>query len=222
MKMTPERVISVSGELWNSMKRTAGLVCLTLLVLFLSSSALPAGLLEADHPVFGPKSLTIDTGSRLAWLDLSSSVNYSYLQAESALQPGGLFAGFRHATTEEVFGLYQHAGIFALGNYPENNAAIQSLIGLLGPTSFDAGRPEANGISATPSPTDGRYVPMLNFYFQGGVPLYQASLQGLTYGETTADSGVGNWLVMVVPEPSSAAVFALGMALMGVRRRKGV
>ena len=192
----------------------------TLLVLCVFLNSLSAALVEADHPVFGPKSLTIDTSSQLAWLDLSSSVNYSYLQMQSALQPGGLFAGFRHATTAEVFGLYQHAGIFALGDWPENNAAIQSLIGLLGPTSFDAGRPEVIGISATPSATDGRYVPMLDFYFQGGVPLYEASLQRLTYGETTAEPTVGNWLVIAVPEPGSVAVFAMGLTLLSFKRMR--
>lgn len=195
-----------------------------LLILFLSLSSLSAALLEADHPAFGPKSLTIDTGSQLAWLDLSRSANYSYLQAESAAQPGGLFEGFRHATIEEVFGLYQHAGIPALGDYPENNPAVQSLISLLGPTSFQDGRPEAIGISATPAFANGRDVPKLDFYFritiEGSVPLYEASLERLVFNEAYAQPTVGNWLVMAVPEPSSAAVFALGLALMSFRRVK--
>jgi len=206
------------------MRRTAGIFHCTLLALLLSLSSLSAGLLEADHPIFGPKSLTIDTDSQLVWLDLSKSVNYSYLQAESALQPGGLFAGFRHATTEEVSGLYQHAGIFSLGDYPESTPAIHALIGLLGTTSFDAGRPEALGISATPSLATTRYVPMLDFYLrlsaESSLPLYDVSLQRLAFGESTAEPTVGNWLVMVVPEPGSAGVFALGLALMSFRRAK--
>jgi hypothetical protein len=195
------------------------------MALLLSLNSLSAGLIEADHPVFGPKSLTIDTGSQLAWLDLSSSVNYSYLQVESASQAGGLFAGFRHATTDEVFGLYQHAGIFSLGDHPGNDTAIASLIGLLGATSFDAGRPEVLGISATPALATTRSVPMLDFYFrhssEGSVPLYDVSLQRLALSEAAAEPTVGHWLVMVVPEPSSAAVFALGVVLTGLGRLKG-
>lgn len=91
-----------------------------ILVLLLSNAATSAALVQGDDPRYGAGSLTLDTSSGLAWLDLPVSCGYSYLQALAATGPGGSFDGFRFATAQEVVALCASAGIPKPDWYPRN------------------------------------------------------------------------------------------------------
>jgi hypothetical protein len=186
-----------------------------LVLLFVSGLAVQGALLSGSDPRFGPGSLTIDTSTGLAWLNLPASAGYSYDQMTAALQPGGAFAGFRYATAQEVAGLFGSAGIPGIGWIPESSPAFQpviALINLVRPTSNQDGNPEAGGISGTWGQT-GLIRPMLDFEYQAGVPGYMVSgypTPVWEFGETTAGS---SWLVAAIPEPGVGGMAALGAFL---------
>ncbi len=135
-------------------------------------------------------------------------------------QLGGVFSGFRFATAQEVLGLYTAAGIPGTGLYPASNPSIQSLISLVGATSFQDGHPEAIGITGT-SFSGGLVVSSLDFLYDSGVPKYRVSgvpAESLIYGVDTGFPTVGSWLVAVVPEPTSASIyFLVVVVLIGFR-----
>ncbi|MDY7095280.1 MAG: hypothetical protein SX243_20070 [Acidobacteriota bacterium] len=79
----------------------------------------------------------MDPISGLYWLDVPLSTTYSYDGIEAELQAGGLFEGFRLATSEELRELWEHAGIDtgAIGRFvPQNLAPILDLMELVGVT----------------------------------------------------------------------------------------
>jgi len=190
--------------------------CIVFISLSCISSAW-AELLSANDPQFGANSLTIDTTSGLAWLDLPFSKDLSYQQMGLAIQPGGAFKGFRYATVPEVQALFAHAGI-ANGFQLESSLGAQnigSLISLLGATSQQDGRLESFGISGTFS-GGGLVVMGLDFVFSSGAPGFQILGPpglGPAYAETTSFPTVGNWLVKVVPEPNALALTLVGLVL---------
>ena len=102
-------------------------------------------LVSADDPVFGPDSLTIDTNTNLAWLDLvhtdpsgSVSTDYNYDYVSSRFGPGEEFEGFRYATQEEVMTLFEDAGIPDVpGTSTANVGPITSLQALIGTTDSE-------------------------------------------------------------------------------------
>jgi hypothetical protein len=188
-----------------------------LVSLLLTGLPAKANLIEANNPRFGVNSLTVDTTTGLAWLDLTASAGLSYQQVLADTQPGGLFSGFRFATAPEVLKLYTSAGIPGTGNYPglaPGDQAILNLISLVGATSFQDGNPETLGISGT-SVLFGRVVPGLDFLYTNGVPTYAVSGvpgQTLVYGETTSSPTVGSWLVSPVPESADSSIYVLAAA----------
>jgi len=193
------------------------------LALLFSALSIKANLIQADSPRFGQNALTIDSSTGLAWLDLPFSANYSYLQAVAATQPGGVFEGFRHATVQEVLTLYTDAGIPGTGTFPESSDATQailSLISLVGATSFQDGHPQTIGITGTVDFPGGRRAAILDFGYVDGVPSYLVTGSVLTYGETFSATGVGNWLVYQVPEPSSSLLVIIGAVLIFARVRR--
>jgi len=169
-----------------------------------------ANLIQETDPNFGPNSLTVDTSSGLAWLNLNASVGLSYQQVLADTQAGGIFGGFRFATDPEILALYASAG-FSTGYFPASNQAIPGLISLLGPTSFQYGRGQLVGISGT-AQNGLQMVPEVGFVGLNGVPSYYVSgVPGATlaYGDNTSFPGVGSWLVCNVPETADPATYVL-------------
>ena len=206
-------------------KATFSILSITL-VLLLSKAVTSAALVAADDPRYGAGSLTLDTSSGLAWLDLPVSSGYSYLQALAATQPGGTFGGFRFATAQEVVALYASAGIPGPDWYPESASSLQpilSLISLVGATASQDGRPEAHGISGTSYGNDSHWAVALDFLYATGVPGYDVNglpgqQPGFAIGDTTSLTVYGNWLVEPIPEPSPWAFGVLAVLVFWARR----
>jgi hypothetical protein len=178
-------------------------ICVSLVALL----PVKADLLPQDNARFGVTSLTLDTRTGLAWLDLPLTAGLSYQQVITSTQPGGAFDGFRYATSQEVLDLYASAGIPSPGDYPESSPVTQSilsLISLVGATSSQDGRPETFGISGTPN-FGGRDKPGFDFFLSAGIPEYEVTAGGQfgnQVGETFGSPLTGSWLVQI-PEPSS-------------------
>ena len=86
-------------------------IALVLLMILGLSSQANAGLASADDTEFGADSLTIDSDTNLAWLDLEFTIARSYNDVSSKLGAEGEFEGFRYATEAEVLAFFVNAGI---------------------------------------------------------------------------------------------------------------
>jgi hypothetical protein len=184
---------------------------------------LPArgALVSASDPRFGPGTLTLDTATGLAWLDLPITAGYSYESMSAALQPGGEFAGFRYATSQEVAGLFGASGIPGTGWFPESGPVFQpitALVNLLGQTSNQDGYAEAGGVSGTWG-HGGLIRPILDFVYENGVPGYDVSgfpTPAWEFGATTVST---SWLVTEIPEPNCIGLLAMGAFSLAAARR---
>ena len=172
-------------------------------------------LFSADDPRFGPGSLTVDTRTGLTWLDLPFSTDYSYLQAEAATQPGGRFAGFRHATVLEVLSLYNSAG-FGEGLVAQSDPRYPEAVALLSMIGETEMNPQsAVGISGTLNGGGLALAPFIgysSFNNVDGIMLTTSRQLPGTYSALysldDAVPTVGNWLVEV-PEPSVCALLMI-------------
>lgn len=195
-----------------------------------------AGLTSANDSLFGADSLTVDPTRNLAWLDLSLTAGRSYNDISGQLGPGGLFAGFRFASPDDVHSLFESAGIPDI-NQPgdsryygtENNAApALVLIQLLGP-SFQR---ELGGVRLTEIAGLTSQHAIMNRF--GVIQLAFAAVREdiikepdsksfgavFTTGSwafpTDALEGVGSWLVRPISEPSGISLLFGGLLLLAL------
>ena len=188
-----------------------------LVSLLLTGLPAKANLIEVTDPRFGQNSLTVDTTTGLAWLDLTASAGLSYQQVLADTQPGGIFSGFRFATAPEVLNLYTSAGIPGTGYYPLSTPPILTLISLIGASGTINGLPGMLGLSATAASFDSQYAPAIYATGVSGIQEYWVNgggynSGGTSYGVTTSYPELGSWLVSSVPESSDASIYVLAAA----------
>ncbi|HEY1789945.1 MAG TPA: hypothetical protein VGJ73_17500 [Verrucomicrobiae bacterium] len=201
-------------------RHVALLGTVTLLVTALSARA---SLITGTDPGFASDSLTIDTQTELAWLNLSFTADLSYNQVLAGMQPGGIFNDYTFATSQEVAGLYADAGISAAGYYSLSTPAIGSLISLVGSTTMNNGQPGFVAISGTSDGPGVQEAPSIYATGVNGTDFYFVSdgteADSTSYGVSTSLPGVSDWLVKTVPEPSMGSIGVLGLMICaGVRR----
>ena len=199
------------------MKMTHHTTLAALVLLLLTGLPAKANLIEANNPRFGVNSLTVDTTTGLAWLDLTASAGLPYQQVLADTQPGGIFSGFRFATAPEVLNLYTSAGIPGIGYYPLSTPPILTLISLIGATGTINGEPGLLGLSATAASFDSQYAPAIYATGVSGIQEYWVNgggynSGGTSYGVTTSYPELGSWLVSSVPESSDASIYVLAAA----------
>jgi hypothetical protein len=202
-------------------------------IIMLYTTFANAGLIEADYKVFGDNLAVYDTTNNLTWLDFTVSRDFSYAESES------LVPGWRTATSNDVEALFDslfggvvyngigsalvHDGVFF-------DAGV-AFITLFGSSAHAAAH---NGYS------DGLYLGEDNILRGAGVyhtELNPVTIHGpnwyLNYGDaSTTGAGFRTSIFLVkdgsftieptqdVPEPSTLAIFALGMIGLASRRFK--
>lgn len=127
-----------------------------------------AELLSIDDSVFGADSVTLDTETGLEWLDNTLTRNRSFydLALTNAFSPGGEFAGWGYADTNQVIGYFDNAGIRD---------------SLTGTTGFEL-----------LTPVEDFSAPLLNFLdltafsFNNGIKGWFKALDGVHYGNASA------------------------------------
>ena len=106
---------------------------------FLNSSSASSELIEKyweGNSDTNNTSLTLDTSSRLEWLDLSYTEGMSWNQVNEMTMDGP-FKGFRLATLKELMNFLEKAGIKKSGLNPKNVGEwdnMRALIDLIGST----------------------------------------------------------------------------------------
>ena len=159
----------------------------------------------------------------LQWLDLDLSTDIPYNSKLTELVSGGLYDGFRYASTSEVESLFVAAGIPDLDSgSPANVVPFQNLITLLGATQSFRGTDEIFGITGTMN-TTGAVSAMIDHSFNNGVGFYDVNaVSGPTYGLDYSAGSIGNWLVQTteVPILSAFILFSSALACLGMLKRK--
>lgn len=159
-----------------------------------------------------------DTISNLDWLNTNLTENYSYNQIKSMTLQGGLFEGWRHATTNEFQALVNHT--------PQENTVISKLDNLgyfLGGSFFyisgiyktvwGVHARDASGIESTVSKLTyfGQYLGQSDWIAYD----YDESQN---YNEDYASGYIGHFLVRehASPVPAPAAIWLFGSGLLGL------
>jgi len=219
------------------------------IALLLAAPLASANLVSRDLLARDDGLLTLDTATGLEWLDVSLTKGLSVNEVLGGAG-GWLGAGFHYADFGDLSALFTDGGLKPLSDdapfgsigylYALNGegSAGFNMAAVLGPTDvfLDTGRLITGGYVA-PTPcdtwhssicdsTDPRYTGSYTYSVRlqasrdsshivvsdGPVPLYQEAW--------------GNWLVreaaQPVPEPGTTALMALGLAAIGLTRRKKI
>ena len=87
-----------------------------------------ADLIERDWINPGDNSVLYDTDTGLDWLDLDQTAGFSYNTVSSELGSGATYEGFRYASQEDLFTLFQNANIPDINGWSISNLdPIQAL-----------------------------------------------------------------------------------------------
>lgn len=181
-----------------------------------AASVARASLTSVDLNTLGDGKLSLDSVTGLKWLDLDQTTGFSYDQMNIELQPGGLFDGFRRASTAEVDAFYTSAGILTRGYVAAEAPNISALLAINGTlqTGFRIGSSgfTSNAIGLGHEITSHFLAPNESF------GAYVAAFNNGSAVDWFAFSDTGHWLVQT-PSPGAASLFAIG-GLVATRRRR--
>jgi hypothetical protein len=181
-----------------------------------------AELIEADDARFGQGSITRDLAAGLDWLDLTLTIDRSYADVNSELVEFGEFAGFRHATGDEIAGLFENAGVRGADDYARG-IELQRRIGVTSPGTSTTTSAGLYDDSATGHEPDfvGRASLLTGTVMVGAPPVPRAFAGTVIEDDATPIfeseglSSHGHWLVRPTPpiasiEQRDDAVFGPG------------
>ncbi len=171
---------------------------------------------------------TTDTESGLDWLDFTETLELSNSEVFAGLESGGIFEGWEYAISSQVIELFNNAGGSGVydGSYDSNshNGAATKLLDHMGVTYplhqlyristvhffGDISEPDLAGFSIR------EWIPDSHFDI--------LEISEYKFALPYAELGKAHALVRAssksVPEPSTLAIFALGMIGLASRRLK--
>ncbi|MDP8261925.1 MAG: PEP-CTERM sorting domain-containing protein [Candidatus Ancaeobacter aquaticus] len=171
---------------------------------------------------------TRDTSTALDWLDFSNTLNRSYDDVSSQFGIGGDFEGYRYGTSAEVTQLWTNFGITDIGVTPSiaNFTPVTQFHTLFGSTGTSGGYPKSQGMvielyggnRATAGTGFTTNFPGSNDELGGWAEVPNSSQE-----DATPSLWGASYLVTAVPEPSTYALFGIGLIGLigaGLRRAK--
>ena len=182
-----------------------------------------------DDAVHGVGAITRDAGQNLDFLDVTKSSGLAFNTVTSQL--GGVFAGFRYATTAEVITLINNFGFLpAIQTSPVPsdtfNANFTSaplsedlaeLVDLLGITDLSvSGVERVHGITGDLADASTMRLVLIDNLIAVGVGNEDQIVTSNSFALSTSSPSIGSFLVRDalisgVPEPSSLALLCLAM-----------
>ncbi len=191
---------------------------------FMWTSSVTATLISVDLYSSHDGLITRDTDTGLEWLDLTSTVNYSYNDMLTELGSGGAFEGFRYATVADIDNLQLSAGLpsglFSSAStyfYRTEFATLMDLVGITNSTSTYEYSYGLTGDPFEPSTlTDDRI--MRGF----AMSAFAVRAQQGVVGDSIASASIGSWLIrdtVSVPEPTSLVLLLFGLMGLGLVKR---
>lgn len=196
-----------------------------------------------QNPIVDHGDFLTDTSTQLDWLDVTKSVNMSFAFVNSQFGAGGVFEGWRYATSAEFQRLIND---FTRYEMPNGSISfyldeIDGLVQMLGSTidsywmseygvTLDAsfGYPEGGYLDSTagvlgdapPPGVGGRLVGLLEDNDSGSF----ADFAQIKAFQFSTSPSIGSYLVRSasvqgVPEPTSFTLIGIGLAAMAFRRK---
>ncbi|MYN09353.1 PEP-CTERM sorting domain-containing protein [Pseudoduganella aquatica] len=200
--------------------------CIAALAFALAAGAANATLISGAWQTSTDNLLTIDTATKLEWLDLSQTYGMTLQQVTALLGAGQPFSGFQLATAAQVHDLMGNAGLpFSTSNSTISTASAdileaQALTALLSDTMSSTYGSAYYGSRALLS--DNGLSRMVGYYAINGTALRN------DYFVTSSSAASGVWLVrqassgVPIPEPQSLALLGMGLAVLALKRRRNV
>ena len=185
---------------------------------------LSVGLSTAHANIIDLGNTTHDTSSGLVWLDLTETIEMSYLEVSSGFGTGGLFDGYRYAQMAEVENFYNNH-LSAGGNLIEFMDIIGITLEWAVPASNYLEMYSIGFVDSSDDPGGAIHSTYGNYWYSNGVysedPVFGQVADW--YLPNEGAEGVASFLVMsAVPEPAALPMALLGLSMIGVayRRRK--
>lgn len=197
----------------------AGLVS----VFLIGSSLANAGLIDSDYMSSNDNLAVTDTGTNLQWLDLSVSNIWTFANWSSLVEQNN---GWRLASNAEVVNLFEtafptYSAVHGSAGYVDtsDNTLIQNFMSfrsLFGSTTLNSNGVDTYGLfknenNATEMMGASRWA--------GTYRIFSTDFNSST-PEVSSGLYIVRGAVASVPEPSTLAIFALGMVGLVLRRTK--
>lgn len=194
----------------------------------LFSFSVNAALVTADWKTMNDNLLTVDTISKLQWLDVTETGGMSRDEVVAEMGSGGKYEGFRYATSSEVIDLWSQYGITltpatrTISNTLDTNiiTAAQQLGNLYG-EQIAASDYGTLGFIAIDNSSPGTTSGWSGAFRENGSSFYEGpTINSFSSGQSR--DWLGSYIVTsIVPVPAAAWLFCSGLlGLAGVARRQ--
>lgn len=223
---------------------SSGLVAAGVVLGMAAFNPASAGFIQTNDADFGAGqdgfNITQDDETGLDWLDVTLSINLSFDFVSTQFGVGGDFEGWRYATTSEVIGFFDNAGVrdALLGTTGVETLNPKATFDPLVMAFLDlTGRTLTRSVSAHNASLfdDGNFADgfvgrayVLEWFgtSEGNSPDSDIRLNGQSASQGFSSTGsflvrdTDNMQNTDIPEPGTLAIFGLGLLGLGMTRRR--